>query len=98
MTDFWQRSTYRYVIADSFDVNIVKDHIFRANKEGRPARRIQQSETIHLNVGSVVSQEEDRAVIRVRRALTCALGFTLSDTRVFNHTNISRPAKPLYHA
>ena len=49
--------TYRGVRGERNDVKIIEADVFRANHESVPARRVEQRDTLNLDVGGVVREE-----------------------------------------
>ena len=65
LTQLGSVGTYRDVGRHSIDVDVVEGYVLSPNKECSPAGRIFKMETRNFDVGSVVGEEEDWAVVFV---------------------------------
>lgn len=82
----------RSVGRNGVDVNIVEYNVLGSHEKRRPARRIFQVETRDLNVRSVVSEKEDRAIVFVfgikdlcaREAIPPGLSVAIENTGAIN--------------
>jgi hypothetical protein len=57
--------TDRSIVTESLDVYVVEGDILGTDQESRPARAVQEGDTFNIDVGGVVSQEEDWTVVGV---------------------------------
>lgn len=63
------KRAYRSIVAESLNVHVVEGHILGTDQEGRPAWTVQKGDSLHINVGGIVGQEEDRSVVSVASIL-----------------------------
>jgi hypothetical protein len=61
---------YRSIVAESLNVYIIEGDILGTDQESRPAGTVEEGNTFDVNIGSIVSQEEDRSVVSVAGILS----------------------------
>lgn len=57
--------TYGSVGAESLDVDVVEGYILGTYKECCPAWRVEESDSLDIDISSVVCQEEDGSIVGV---------------------------------
>jgi hypothetical protein len=83
------KGAYGCIGRDSGDVDVVEDDVVGPDKEVGPAWRVLEVQPVHLDVGGVVREEEDGAVVLVvgvedlsaREAIPPGLAVAIDDAR-----------------
>lgn len=80
------------------DADVVEGDVEGAHEEGRPAGGIEEVDTAYFDVGGIIGEEEDGAVVDVLFVLVGGVSVRTHSLEVLEPTKISLPAKPSYQA